>query len=112
MESKKQIYDLLPKKHYPKTILIHENSDFKEILNLLEENEIDFPLIAKPDIGLRGSGVKKIKSVSELADYASKANFDFLLQDLIPFEKEVGIFYVRRPLQKTEKLPELFLKNF
>ncbi|WP_343695685.1 D-alanine--D-alanine ligase [Flavobacterium sp.] len=112
MESKKQIYDLLPKKHYPKTILIHENSDFKEILNLLEENEIDFPLIAKPDIGLRGSGVKKIKSVSELADYASKANFDFLLQDLIPFEKEVGIFYVRRPLQKNGKITGIVSKEF
>lgn len=112
MESKKQIYDLLPKKHYPKTILIHENSDLKEIVNLLQKNEIGFPLIAKPDIGLRGSGVKKIKSVSELAAYAGKANFDFLLQDLIPFEKEVGIFYVRRPLEKNGKITGIVSKEF
>jgi hypothetical protein len=32
MESKKQIYDLLPKKYYPKTILIPENTDLKKIV--------------------------------------------------------------------------------
>ncbi|MBF4517744.1 D-alanine--D-alanine ligase [Flavobacterium sp. ANB] len=112
MESKKQIYDLLPKKHYPKTILIRENSDLKDIVNLLVEKQIYFPLIAKPDIGLRGSGVKKIKTVSDLTDYAKKANFDFLLQDLIPFKKEVGIFYVRRPLQKNGKITGIVSKEF
>ncbi|MDR6762382.1 hypothetical protein J2Y38_002593 [Flavobacterium sp. 2755] len=112
MESKKQIYDLLPKKHYPKTVLIREKTELKDIVNLLVEKQIYFPLIAKPDIGLRGSGVKKIKTVSELTDYASKANFDFLLQDLIPFEKEVGIFYVRRPLQKNGKITGIVSKEF
>jgi hypothetical protein len=78
----------------------------------LAEKQIYFPLIAKPDIGLRGSGVKKIKTVSELTDYAKKANFDFLLQDLIPFEKEVGIFYVRSPLQKNGKITGIVSKEF
>lgn len=112
MESKKQIYDLLPKKHYPKTILIKENSDLKDIVNLLAEKQIYFPLIAKPDIGLRGSGVKKIKTVSELKNYAEKANFDFLLQDLIAFQKEAGIFYVRSPLQKNGKITGIVSKEF
>lgn len=112
MESKKQIYDLLPKKHYPKTILIKENSDLKDIVNLLAEKQIYFPLIAKPDIGLRGSGVKKIKTVSELKNYAEKANFDFLLQDLIGFQKEAGIFYVRSPLQKNGKITGIVSKEF
>ncbi|TDO77320.1 ATP-grasp domain-containing protein [Flavobacterium chryseum] len=112
MESKKQIYDLLPKKYYPKTILIRENSDLKDIVNQLVEKQIYFPLIAKPDIGLRGSGVKKIKTVSELKEYAEKANFDFLVQDLIPFKNEVGIFYVRHPLQKNGKITGIVSKEF
>lgn len=112
MESKKQIYDLLPRKHYPKTILIKENLDLKDIVNLLAEKQIYFPLIAKPDIGLRGSGVKKIKTVSELKNYAEKANFDFLLQDLIGFQKEAGIFYVRSPLQKNGKITGIVSKEF
>jgi len=112
MESKKQIYDLLPQKKYPKTILIRENSDVKDIVSHLTEKQIHFPLVAKPDIGLRGSGVKKIKTLSELLDYAGKANFDFLLQDFIPFEKEVGVFYVRHPLQKKGKITGIVSKEF
>jgi hypothetical protein len=112
MESKKQIYDLLPKKYYPKTILIAENTDFQKIVDAVVEEEIYFPLIAKPDIGLRGSGVKKIKTVTELKEYAEKANFDFLVQDLIPFKNEVGIFYVRHPLQKNGKITGIVSKEF
>ncbi|WP_264535158.1 D-alanine--D-alanine ligase [Flavobacterium sp. N1736] len=112
MESKKQIYDLLPKKYYPKTILIRENTDLKNIVETVVEKGIYFPLIAKPDIGLRGSGVKKIKTVSELKEYAEKANFDFLLQDLIPFKNEVGVFYVRHPHQKNGKITGIVSKEF
>ncbi|MGO4771079.1 D-alanine--D-alanine ligase [Flavobacterium sp. W22_SRS_FK3] len=112
MESKKQIYDLLPKKNYPKTILIKENTKLKEILEAVEDQKIYFPLIAKPDIGLRGSGVKKIKTVSELKKYAEKANFDFLIQDLIPFKNEVGVFYVRHPLQNMGKITGIVSKEF
>jgi hypothetical protein len=35
---------------------------------------------------------KKINTVQELEQYAIRANFDFLVQDLIPFQNEVGIF--------------------
>lgn len=112
MESKMQIYDSIPKKYYPKTILIKENTSLKKIVSEVVEKRIYFPLIAKPDIGLRGSGVKKIKTISELKEYAEKANFDFLLQDLIPFKNEVGIFYVRRPNQKEGKITGIVSKEF
>lgn len=112
MESKKKIYDLLPKKYYPKTILIRENTNLKAIVDIVVEKQIYFPFIAKPDIGLRGSGVKKIKTVSELREYAEKASFDFLIQDLIPFKQEVGIFYVRHPLQKEGKITGIVSKEF
>ena len=112
MESKKQIYDLLPRECYPNTILIKENTDLNKIAEKIVENRIYFPLIAKPDIGLRGSGVKKIRNVFELSEYAGKANFDFLLQNLIPFKNEVGIFYVRHPHQKEGKITGIVSKEF
>lgn len=112
MESKKQIYDLLPKKYYPKTILIQKNMNLSKIVDLIVEKNIHFPLIAKPDIGLRGSGVKKIKTVSDLKKYTKKADFDFLLQGLIPFQNEVGIFYVRHPHQKNGRITGIVSKEF
>jgi hypothetical protein len=79
---------------------------------LLSKSEIKFPSIAKPDIGLRGSAVKKINSIKDLRDYHSKANFDYLVQDLIPYEHEVGIFYVRFPHEKKGRITGIVSKEF
>jgi hypothetical protein len=59
---------------------------------------------------LRGSAVKKINTVQELEQYAIRANFDFLVQDLIPFQNEVGIFYVRYQMKKR-KITGIVSKN-
>ncbi len=112
MESKKAIYDLIPQRYYPKTELIIEGTSLDEILKTIESSRIKYPLIAKPDIGLRGSGVKKIDTLVDLKRYAEKANFDYVIQDLIPFEKEVGIFYVRYPHEKTGKITGIVSKEF
>lgn len=112
MESKKQIYDLIPQKYYPKTKLILENSSFEDVLIAKENAKISFPLIVKPDIGLRGSAVKKINAIAELKEYHKSANFDYLVQDLIPFPKEIGIFYVRFPNQEKGKITGIVAKEF
>lgn len=111
MESKKEIYDLIPQKYYPKTILIQPNESFETILKKINETAIEFPLIAKPDIGLRGTAVKKIHNVEELENYLKKANFDILLQDLIPYENEIGLFYVKLPNQPG-KITGIVSKEF
>ena len=111
-ESKKEIYDIMPSQHYPKTELIREKINFEEVFHLLEASQIQFPFIAKPDIGLRGSAVKKIHSIEELNAYHNKANFDYLIQDLIPYEKEVGIFYVRFPNEKRGRITGIVGKEY
>ncbi|MBA4154103.1 D-alanine--D-alanine ligase [Flavobacterium sp.] len=111
-ESKKEIYDLIPQQFYPKTDLILENSTKEEVFSILEKSSITFPFIAKPDIGLRGSAVKKIHDLIELEDYHNKANFDYLIQDLIPYTNEVGIFYVRFPNQQKGKITGIVGKEF
>jgi hypothetical protein len=97
MDNKMEIYNLIPQKFYPKTALIKEKAANEELISSYQKSTIAFPFIAKPDIGLRGSAVKKIYSIEELQSYHEKANFDYLIQDLIPYENEVGIFYVRFP---------------
>jgi hypothetical protein len=111
-ESKKEIYDVIPQKYYPKTNLVLENSNFENVISEIEKSQIKFPFIAKPDIGLRGSAVKKIHSFDELKTYHNKANFDYLVQNLIPFEKEVGVFYVRFPNEKKGKITGIVSKEF
>jgi hypothetical protein len=112
MESKKAIYDLIPQRYYPKTELIIEGTPLEEILKIIQDSGINYPFIAKPDIGLRGSAVKKINNSQELEFYNNKANFDYVVQDLIPFEKEVGIFYVRYPNEKAGRITGIVSKEF
>lgn len=112
MESKKAIYDLIPQRYYPKTELIKEGASLEAILKIIEVSGIKYPLIAKPDIGLRGSGVKKINTLEDLASYARKANFDYVVQDLIPYENEIGIFYVRYPDEKLGRITGVVSKEF
>lgn len=112
MDSKREIYNLIPQNCYPKTDYIKEKIPFEEVLIILKNATIKIPFIVKPDIGLRGSAVKKITTLEELKAYHNKADFDYLLQDLIPFENEVGIFYVRFPHEKKGKISGIVAKEF
>ena len=112
MDSKIEIYDLIPQHFYPETKFVKEKIPFDAVETILENSKINFPFIVKPDIGLRGSAVKKVTNLDELKVYHNKANFDYLLQDLIPYENEVGIFYVRYPHEKHGKITGIVAKEF
>ena len=112
MESKKQIYDLLPENCYPITVLVPQKTSLAAVEKKFNDNEFRFPLIAKPDVGLRGSAVKKLETVQDLQNYWHKADFDFVVQNLIPFPNEMGIFYVRYPDQKMGKITGIVSKEF
>jgi hypothetical protein len=58
-----------------------------------------YPLIAKPDIGWCGYGVRRVDSDAALAEYAEAvpAGGAFILQRLIVAPNEAGLLYVRQP---------------
>src|SRR5690348_11468771 len=89
MESKKSIYDLIPDNYYPDTLLFKAGTAPSDVLTSVRINQLIFPLIAKPDIGMKGISVKKIMNAEELNEYALSSRVDFLVQALIPYENEV-----------------------
>lgn len=112
MESKNNIYNLIPKEYYPTTELIKAGTPFNEINNTLKNAGIKYPLIAKPDIGLRGSAVKKTDTQNDLKQYAEKAHFDFIVQNLILYKNEIGVFYIRYPHEKEGRITGIVAKEF
>ena len=112
MESKKEIYDLIPQKYYSKTALVVSSSSYGAILEILKKSHIQYPFIAKPDIGLRGSAVQKIEDEQQFQRYCEKSKFDFLIQDLIPYPNEIGIFYVRYPNEQIGRITGIVGKEF
>lgn len=73
---------------------------------------LDLPLVAKPDIGCRGAGVRLIRTLEQLQTYAElfPNGAAYLLQQLVPWEGEAGIFYVRRPGQARGEVFSMTLK--
>ncbi|PJE79850.1 hypothetical protein CI610_01163 [invertebrate metagenome] len=76
------------------------------------EVNLSYPLVAKPDMGCRGAGVRIVRNDRELVEYCRyfPESSTFLLQKLIPYDAEAGIFYVRYPHQKKGKIVSITLK--
>jgi hypothetical protein len=112
MESKKEIYDMLPKGYYPGTLLFATNSSANEILAQIKKSNFNYPLIGKPDIGMQGLAVKKLEDENEVIAYARSSRVDFLIQEFIHLENEVGIFYYRYPGDAKGKISGIVSKEF
>lgn len=112
MESKMEIYKMIPKQHIPQTVFISKDEQPEVALELVLNAGISFPFIAKPDIGMKAFGVDKVHNKDDFKHYFSKTPENFLVQELIPYSKEVGIFYVRKPGEKKGKITGIVSKEF
>lgn len=75
---------------------------------------LGFPLVAKPDLGLCGFGVRRISSEPALLDYlrAFPAGETVVLQEYLDAPGEAGIFYVRDPDCGQGRIIGLALRSF
>lgn len=85
-----------------------------QALLALAQAGLSLPVVAKPDLGCRGVGVKLIRTPDDLLGYVSSfpGGADYLLQQLVPFEGEAGIFYCRRPGEARGRIVSITLKYF
>jgi hypothetical protein len=83
-------------------------------LAALAKAGLSLPVVAKPDLGCRGAGVKLVRTRADLQDYIASfpGGAAFLLQRLVPHEGEAGIFYCRRPGQSRGRIVSITLKYF
>ena len=83
-------------------------------LKALADAGLALPVVAKPDLGCRGAGVKLVRSADDLRAYlqAFPAGATLLLQRLVPFEGEAGVFYCRRPGEARGRIVSITLKYF
>jgi hypothetical protein len=112
MESKKEIYDILPKGYYPETLFFAAGTKPEAVVYNIYQNHLCFPLVGKPDIGMQGIAVKKLDNKAELLEYVLSAKVDFLIQEFVPFENEVGIFYYRYPNEQSGHISGIVSKEF
>lgn len=73
-----------------------------------------FPIIAKPDVGLCGFGVRRVDSMAALLEYFSAypSNETVVLQRYLSQDGEAGIFYARDPITDEASIIGLALRHF
>lgn len=110
-ESKWSIFKLMPPSHYPKTLLVAPHETIDAVLARLNASEMIFPLMAKPDRGERGWGVRKLYQAEDLIQYKSQVQVDFLLQEYIDLPVELSVFYFRHPQHKKGCITSITQKD-
>lgn len=90
--------------HVLPSILIRKGQVLSHVEEELARAQLTYPFILKPDVGQRGYGVRVIRDRFELVEYLRLADFDVIAQALSRYQKEAGIFYVRRPSQSQGQI--------
>ena len=85
-----------------------------EVCLRMQAAGLSFPVVAKPDIGWCGYGVRLIASRAELGDYAARypRGETFLLQHYVSDEGEAGIFYMREPDEERGSIIGMLLRRY
>jgi membrane protein DedA with SNARE-associated domain len=88
--------------------------DVDAALALLAANDLSFPLVAKPDVGWHGYGVRLIADTTALADYLGHypAGEQVILQRFVPHACEAAVLYARLPGEPCGRVLSLALRYF
>ena len=111
-DSKHRTLQLVPEENRPKSFLVKPKSTPDFILELMEVNQINFPIILKPDIGFRGLLVHKLDDKVALGKVLSKITVNHIVQEYIDCPVEVGVFYYRFPNEEKGIIPSITIKEF
>ena len=120
-ESKSEILNSISTAHHEflPTFLNYKkiNSDsnkLQNVINKINDLSLSYPLVAKPDIGQRGDGVKLVHTEMELKTYLDSfpMNQTVMIQEYVPFPIEAGILYYRYPDKTKGHIYSITLKEF
>ena len=72
-----------------------------------------YPLIAKPDLGWCGYGVRRVEDDAALLDYARQfpPGATFIVQQLVAAPLEAGLFYARDPAAQRGRLLSVTVRH-
>ncbi|GEN62464.1 hypothetical protein AOE01nite_06880 [Acetobacter oeni] len=97
----------------PYIVLDTDTDDLARARAALSAAGIALPVVVKPDIGCNGTGVKLTETAGALA--AALASFPrgvrLVIQRLIPWEHEAGLFYIRHANEACGRISSVTYKD-
>lgn len=110
-ESKYDVLKKVPVQYVPKTVFVARAANKCDVIKLMGERGLRFPVIFKPDLGERGFMVQRIYNESEIDLYLLKMKYPFLIQELVDLPLEFGVFYGRLPNHSHGKVTSVVMKE-
>jgi len=111
-EKKDEILALISDKFKPKSILISKLRS-KMVEELLRSTGINYPVIAKPNVGERGYNVKLINMPSGLDKYITESEDEsIIIQEYANQELELGILFQKHPETGEVNIRSITEKKF
>lgn len=111
-ESKSGILNKIPDDVKAYHMYVKSGTNYHQMLSDFYNAGFEFPVIAKPDVGERGQGVKKIHTLENLVQYHLSTQTNYLIQEFVDFEVELGVFYYRFPDAETGTISSIVMKDF
>lgn len=111
-DRKTDIYDLLPPHIVPATTIVSSKAACH---TFIAKNNLQFPLIVKPNVGLKGFKVYKISDEIELESFFEDNDVnerEWLLQEYIGFEKEFSVLFYRYPQEQKFGVSSFIEKSY
>ena len=117
--SKRDILKQLPPEYVPETLFVDtDNFDVETLQAKISSSTIEFPLIIKPDNGLRGLGIQIFHTQQELDEklpaYVEEniKRWAWLVQAFIDYPLELWVFYIRKPNEQKWTVTWIVEKEF
>jgi hypothetical protein len=111
-ESKFDVLKLVPDEIKPKSVLVRLPVTADDVQNMLALHQFSLPVVFKPDLGERGWMVKIIRTEADIEKYLSQIKLDSIIQELVPYPLEFGVFYVRYPNAQHGRVNSITMKEF
>lgn len=111
-EGKREMYEQLPKHLYPRTIYADPSLQFESLRLQVKAAGFAYPILAKPDVGMKGMLMRRINNEEQLQYYHEHVTVDYVIQDMINLPMEFSVFHIRYPGEKTGIVTGFIAKDY
>ncbi|MDA8692430.1 ATP-grasp domain-containing protein [Saprospiraceae bacterium] len=110
--AKDEIYKKINPNIIPKTLSVNGDINPNLIIEWMGQERLQFPILVKPNHGLRGIGLSVIRNEIQFNEFVSRKQSEYLIQEFIEYKNEIGIFFTKDPKTSIVKLTSIVKKNF
>jgi hypothetical protein len=111
-ESKIDILRKIPSSNIPHTFFVDESLKNEDFDLWFKSKNLNFPLVAKPDIGERGDNIRIVYSLIEIRDYKNNLGRPFLLQEFLESPFELGVMVICDPNTNEVRVTSIVSKIY